>query len=650
MQKTIPFTEFELNTTLLDTIEAMGFEYASDIQELTIDPIIDGEDIFAQAETGSGKTAAFAIPLLEKAHRDDIIEREDEEGGILYVVMSPTRELAQQTHKVFSQLGKDLGVISQCVIGGENIDTQIKLLESNPHVLVATPGRLCDLIKQKKISLSNCLAVVFDEADRLFDMGFKKDIEFILGLCPKDRQLIMVSATTNIDVLNTAYKFHSDPIEIKVNEDSLVVENIDQKLAMVSSEEKMPFLVNELRHYDDAYALIFCNTQIETHRVAEWLKLMGFKANAISGRLSQNKRTSLMKDFRSKKITILVCTDVAARGLDIKDVNLVINYDMPQDAANYVHRVGRTARAGKTGEAISLCAPEDCEFVDSIYKLIECEIPKIRLYNDDFADDVCPRPFIDRRTLKIVDKAYQRNEKGWDSPDSVSKIKDNALSITTAEKVGRSQASSNRVFKIQASSYRKARNAAMKFFNIKYANQLRVESETEGRKRFFLFGKRLVRFEFGVRPTYKKIILPFLIELLKRANLDLYTNFSFDGRNIRISLSGRDEKELTRNKGELLEAIEYITRLHLYNSIDVPRDIKIFFRSKEENKINDNQLIKLVNKMAEQVLSNKKTVRLRPMNAAERRIVHKHIESITELKTTSVGEGRMKRIEISLTQ
>ena len=318
-----------------------GLEKCSPIQELTFIPIWDGKDVFAQAETGSGKTGAFAIPLIQR-----ILSAETPEvlspGKPQYVVLSPTRELAQQTHRVFETFSKELGIVSACIIGGENIDQQKKLLGQGLHILVGTPGRIKDLILQKEIFLSKCQTIVFDEADRLFDMGFKNEIEFILGKAPKERQLVMVSATSNLDVIRTAYKFHSNPEEIRINQDKLLVDNIDHALAMVASDEKFPFLVNYLKKQEDTYAIVFCNTQYQTHMIAEWLQAMGFKASPISGRLPQNKRTKLLSDFREKNVTILVCPDVAARGRDIKNVPLVINYELHNEAASYGHRIGST--------------------------------------------------------------------------------------------------------------------------------------------------------------------------------------------------------------------------------------------------------------------------------------------------------------------
>ena len=310
------FRDFDLNPELIKGLDKAGFTKPSPIQEMTIKPILEGKDIFAQAETGSGKTGSFAIPILEDLAKHRELTPED--GEPLYLVLSPTRELAQQTDKVFKEFGTEMGITTVCLIGGESIQKQKELLSKKPHVLVGTPGRILDLLRQKSTSLSKVKGVVFDEADRLFDMGFQKDVEAIVSKAPKSRQLIMVSATSNQEVLRLAYRLHSDPLELRLNVDDLTVDNIDQKLALIDSKEKMPLLVNILRNHKDTYAIVFCNTQIQTHVVAEWLAQLGFPAKAISGALSQNKRTRLMQEFRDRKVTILVCTDVAARGLDIK--------------------------------------------------------------------------------------------------------------------------------------------------------------------------------------------------------------------------------------------------------------------------------------------------------------------------------------------
>ncbi len=665
MSSNKPFSDFDLNPTLLKTIEEIGYEVASPIQELTIAPILEGQDIFAQAETGSGKTAAFSIPILEKIVRENLVERDKKD--VLYLVLSPTRELAQQTHSVFSEQGEALGISSVCLIGGESIEKQKQLLNKNPHILVATPGRLCDLIRQKEISVKQCRGVVFDEADRLFDMGFKKDIEAVLRLLPSNRQLIMVSATTNMDVLNTAYKFHSQPLELLINQDDLLVDNIDHKIAMISHKEKMPLLVNLLRDQEDNYAIIFCNTQLQTHHVAVWLTLMDFKAKAISGRLSQNKRTELMTDFRSKKTKILVCTDVAARGLDIDDINLVINYDIPQEAVYYVHRIGRTGRAGKAGEAISFCSHEDCEFLDDIYKLIECKIPKMDLYDDDFAKDLCPRPYIDRKTLKMIPQRPTRepSRKPKTSPkrELQSKMTEakppkqdegrkKTMTTTTERKPqtprvpSRSQEQDKPIFTVQAATDEAAMEAALVFFKKKSRSFLQLEKSEKGRKKFFLFGQRLTKYTYALKPSYKQVIIPFLIEIIRLARLKLYAKFSLRKNNIEIFFSGQDEKMLTRNSNELLQAFEHLTRRRIYRAIELPREMRISFKCKGSQE-QARSLIKMIDRIAQEVIETQEPIRVKPLNASDRKLVHQHIEQNSQLRSESIDGGRLKRIEIS---
>jgi ATP-dependent RNA helicase RhlE len=660
MTNKIPFKEFNLNPSLLSSIEKCGFSTASAIQEITIDPILQGKDIFALAETGSGKTAAFAIPIIEHILHDDLVDVED----VHYVVLCPTRELAQQTDKVFKELGQDSGINTVCVIGGEKIDKQKDLLKKGAHVVIATPGRLVDLVKQEAVYIDRCYGVVFDEADRLFDMGFKKDVEFALSKMPDDRQIIMVSATTNRDVLNTAYKFHSQPIELKIGEDSMLVDHIDHKLAMINSNEKMGLLVKTIRDHEDAYALVFCNTKFQTHLVAEWLIAMDFKAKAISGGLAQNKRTKLIKDFRSKKTTILVCTDVAARGLDIKDVNLVINYDLPQDPANYVHRIGRTGRAGADGEAISFCAHEDCEFLDPIIELIGDNIPKVEVKPEDIVKHLAKKPFIDRKTFKVVDretgKPLSQQEKEDRKKPQQKKVQKSKPQQKDERKESRKEDRREEVqiikpakqmdtktFTLQASSQKEAIDAAKTFFKVKHESQLSLQGTKEGRKRFFLFGKRLTEYTYSLRPTYKSVVLPFLINLIKLADLKLYAKFSFDGKKIKVFFSGNDDKILTENNNELLYALEHLTRLHLYNSIGVPSDIRISFKCKG-TKNQEESLLKMVKRSADQVIKTQKPITLKPLNSAERRLVHQHLEKYDGIKTVSIGEGRMKKIEIRL--
>lgn len=652
MDTNITFSELGIGQELNNALQNIGFTNASPIQERTIPIILDGKDINALAETGSGKTGSFAIPLIEKI----LSQKDIEHNGIDYIILSPTRELAQQTHSFIMKLASGLNISSACLIGGESIEKQKEVLESNPYFLVATPGRLCDLTKQKSINLSGVKGIVFDEADRLFDMGFKKDIEFVLKGVPETRQLIMVSATTNMDVLQTAYKFRSHPEEVRLNEDSLLVDNIDHSLAMLSNDEKMPYLVNLLENHKDTYALVFCNTQIQTHVVAEWLNKMGHKAKPISGRLPQSKRTKLMEEFRNKEITILVCTDVAARGLDIKDVNLVVNYDLPQEAANYVHRIGRTGRAGKEGMAISLCAHEDCEFLEGIYKLIDTKIPKLDINDEDFATNLCPKPHIDFKTLKV--KSDQKNERSKDRKkdknhkDNKVETKNYAAKVVTPTKFNpfvQSEANNrdSRFFVKTSSSKEDVIKGALGYFQIKDESLCVTEVIKKGRKKFFFFGERKDTYQVSLFPNYKKILSPFLIEIIKLARLNLYVKVFYKEPTIKIVFSGNDERLLTRNNNELLRSIEQIAKLYLSSKITLDRSIKINVSS-PDSKNQEKDLLSLADKLKSKVIKTGLPVQMKPLNAAERRLVHQHLGDDKKVQTNSIGEGRLKKIEISL--
>jgi superfamily II DNA/RNA helicase len=638
-----------LNENLLASLSSKGFLNASPIQELTIPTILEGKDIFAMAETGSGKTGAFAIPVLEK-----ILRNTDKEVENLYIVLSPTRELAQQTHKVFSEFGAPLGITSTCIIGGGSFDKQKEEIAKKPEVLVATPGRFCDLMRQKVINIKNCNCVIFDEADRLFEMGFKKDIEQVLRAVKKERQLIMVSATTNQEVMQTAYKFHSHPEELKLNEDDLLVENINHEVAMISEEEKMPFLVNILRSRPDAYSIIFCNTQYMTHLVSAWLIQMGFTAEPISGRLAQNKRTRLMDDFRSKKFTTLVCTDVAARGLDIKDVNLVVNYDMPIEAANYVHRIGRTGRAGKSGYAISFCGFDDCEQLEAINEFIDGKIPKADLEDEHFATDVVRKPWMDSKTLQVIDRDKRNKEdreKRNDKKKSERSKKPMDKNKNKTERAPRApRVFKERFFEVTTNSLEAAHKKAMSHFSIDNVELLEVKTLEVGKKKFFFFGSRETKYQIKVIANYKKLLLPMLIGLFKKMDLKVFVRVSFKHPNVRVSFSGKDAGLMVKNKFELQNSIEHICLTFLRNKIAIPSDTKIHFRTErqEDKKKFDKNLVSLAKKTMDQVAKSSEPVLMKSLNPADRRIIHQCVSENPKFASSSVGEGRFKQIEVSL--
>jgi superfamily II DNA/RNA helicase len=669
------FDSFGLDESLVNALKKHGFTHASAIQAETIKPILDGQDIFALAQTGSGKTGAFVIPLVQL-----LIKRADSHG--LYIILSPTRELAQQTNQVFTDLTQGLGIKSVCLIGGEDIDKQIKHMEE-VQVLIATPGRLNDLCKRKKVDLKNCVALVFDEADRLFDMGFKKEIEYVLNLVPKNRQLIMVSATSNYDVLNTAYKHHSQPLEIQLDQANITVQEIDDLLVMLASNEKMPYLVNLLRTHQDTYAVIFCNTQFQTHLVAEWLRLMGLKAKPISGRLVQNKRTSLMQEFRNKEVLILVCTDVAARGLDIDDVDIVINFDLPNEAANYVHRIGRTGRAGKSGKAISFCAFEDCEQLDAIEEYIKRKINKLNVSDDDFAKDLCQKPYIDAKTLKVVDRS-QNNKTSKPLPNRQVKpvakkiVESVKVQEPVQEKEGKPMQEQSyqdkRSFEISTYNKKLADRAAMQYLNISDTELLGYKVVAEGARQFFIFGKRKTTYQYYVKPIYKKLLTPFLEQVFDRMGLDLNFRVSYKDQKVNINIEGEDVSLIKDMRFDLQYAFEQIATIYLSQKIFLSKSVKVFAKihsnilmdkknlkerpetdnrkngslNRSSNGINEQELIALAEKTKKQILDTNKPVMLKSLNPAQRRIIHQHINSDPKFLSSSVGEGKFKRIEVSL--
>lgn len=564
-----------------------GFISSSPIQEHSIPLILEGKDIFAQAETGSGKTGAFAIPVIQK-------QLANEKKG-LCLVLSPTRELAQQTHRTFETFGKSVGINAVNVIGGESIGKQQKLLEAGVNVIVGTPGRINDMARKRHIDLKAVDTVVFDEADRLFDMGFKKDIEYLLKAIPSKRQMIMMSATTNQDVLRTAYKFHSQPEEIKLSEDNLVVEAIDQSLVMLNYKEKFPYLVNLLRVEKPESSFIFCNTQFETHLVGEWLTRMGFKASFISGKLAQNKRTRLIQDFRDKKIEHLVCTDVAARGLDIKNVELVVNYQLPNEADNYVHRVGRTGRAGESGKAVSFCAFEDCENLEGIKEVLGEDIPKIDVEDKDFAQDVVARPRIDGKTLKILDKKPRKEKMEKTMTKKERKVKQTTTRTSAPLPP----------FLVTAQSYDEALNQALGHFKVKDPEMLENKVVKKTGKKFLMFGKEEITYEFTKKTKGKSArkasgekkmnadenakgnqkesrndnrkpaepvdftgvpekMEPFITELFAKMGLDLTFDIEVQDRRMKVDIRGEDIGLVLTNKKQLMFSIETIIRQFLF--------------------------------------------------------------------------------------
>jgi len=343
------FEELNVNPRILANAKAMGFESLTEIQEKSIRKILEGKDVVGQAETGSGKTLAFALPILEKTVPG---------RGIQALVLTPTRELCVQVSDVFAELGKGLNVNVTSVYGGVGIDNQIRKL-SHTEVVVGTPGRILDHLNRRTIDLTRVRSLVLDETDRMLDMGFIDDVEEIIRHVPKKRQTLMFSATL-YDVLNSIVKRHlHEPIFVYAGTHVDKAKLKQVYYDILSPSLKFSLLVHLLKHSTRGPALVFCGTRGESDVVARNLKRLGLNAMAIHGGMSQDKRERSLDALKEESTDILVATDVAARGLDIRNVTHVYNYDVPKTAKDYIHRIGRTARAGDKGEAVTLLVQRD---------------------------------------------------------------------------------------------------------------------------------------------------------------------------------------------------------------------------------------------------------------------------------------------------
>ncbi|MDD1719772.1 MAG: DEAD/DEAH box helicase [Methanoregulaceae archaeon] len=360
MSENFTFKEFSISPKIARAIADMGFEEPTPIQILAIPPILSGKDVTGQAQTGTGKTAAFGIPALER------INTGSRQTQVL--ILSPTRELAIQIAEEISRLAKYMtGITVLPVYGGQPIERQFRALKPGVQIVVGTPGRILDHLRRGTLSLAATKTVVLDEADQMLDMGFIDDIRTILGRTPKDRQTILFSATLPKPILEITKRFQRDPEFIMVPHRELTVPQVEQRYIEVHGRDKLDVLCRVLDQSDPTLALVFCNTKRMVDQLTERLRGRGYAAAALHGDLKQSQRDRVMGQFRKGDIDLLVATDVAARGIDVEEVDLVVNYDVPQDVEYYVHRIGRTARAGRDGRAITFVDPRE------IFKLREIQ-------------------------------------------------------------------------------------------------------------------------------------------------------------------------------------------------------------------------------------------------------------------------------------
>ena len=388
------FAELGLEPRLLTAIETKGYTVPSPIQEQAIPAILAGDDVMAAAQTGTGKTAAFTLPLLQrlsKGHRAQA-------NQVRALVLTPTRELAAQVAESVATYGVDLPLTSAVVFGGVKINPQMMRLRRGADVLVATPGRLLDLYQQKAVKFNQLEVLILDEADRMLDMGFINDLKRILSVLPKDRQNLMFSATFAEQIRDLAKGLMNQPLEINVSPANTTAPTVKQWLCPVDKKQK-PALLQELIVSNKwTQVLVFCRTKHGCNKLAKWLVGGGISADAIHGNKSQGARTRALAQFKAGEVKVLVATDIAARGLDIDQLPQVVNYDLPNIAEDYVHRIGRTGRANQTGAAISLVCADEIEFLESIEHLIQKHIE--RDYIDGFIPVHALPPSRDLRSLK----------------------------------------------------------------------------------------------------------------------------------------------------------------------------------------------------------------------------------------------------------
>lgn len=347
----LTFSDFGLSEQVVRSINNMGFEEATPIQEKAIPICLEGRDLMGQAHTGTGKTAAFGIPLVERL--------EVEQGGIQGIVLTPTRELAVQVAEELNRIGQHKGIRALPVYGGQDIGRQIFALKKRPHIIVATPGRLMDHMRRRTIRLEQVRMVVLDEADEMLNMGFIEDIESILKETPEERQTLLFSATMPGPIQTLARRFLRNPKVVRIEARQVTVPNVEQSYIEVEERQKFDILCRLLDIQSPERTIIFGRTKRRVDELYEALNKRGYSAEGLHGDMTQSRRDQVMRQFKESTIEILVATDVAARGLDISGVTHIYNFDIPQDPESYVHRIGRTGRAGKTGVAITFVTPRE---------------------------------------------------------------------------------------------------------------------------------------------------------------------------------------------------------------------------------------------------------------------------------------------------
>ncbi|TLS77964.1 DEAD/DEAH box helicase [Mariprofundus erugo] len=378
------FDQYYISSDIKKNLARLGFKRPTDIQFKAIPSIQDGEDVLAIAQTGTGKTAAFAIPVIDKIHRYKTSKRS---RGIKCIVMVPTRELALQIGEVFKELAKHTKVMVFTLHGGIEQDAQIIKLQDGVDVLIATPGRMFDLISQGAIRLEKVSTLVLDEADHMLALGFIEDIRYIKKMLRQKHQTLFFSATINDEIRKLAYsQVNSAAIRIQISPEDRISKNVSHAVMFVDMDDKRFFLARFLQDHPEGKVMVFVRTKVRAERVAAAMARAGIEVLSIHGDKDQGERSSAMRSFREGGCRVLVATDISARGIDVADVAYVINYDLPDKPENYVHRVGRTGRGMNKGEAISFCSREERPLLEAIEAFITKPVEVMKVNDEGYAD------------------------------------------------------------------------------------------------------------------------------------------------------------------------------------------------------------------------------------------------------------------------
>jgi ATP-dependent RNA helicase RhlE len=402
------FKDYPISLSIKAQLEVMGFNRPTDIQFRAIKHILKGEDVMAVAQTGTGKTAAFVIPMLNHF----LVKPRGKYAGIRGLILVPTRELANQISKVVAEIALQTHLRVLGLYGGVEQENQIKTLNEGVDVLVTTPGRMFDLISQGFVDVSKLEIFVLDEADLMLDLGFNKDIQDLIRKIPKNRQTLFFTATISKKIKSLAYDVVRDAIRIHVSPQNPVSKNVDHAVASIEMDDKRFFLENILKEYPEKKFIVFARTKVRVERIVAAMARVTVNSEALHGGIEQNDRFAILDRFRSGDNNVLITTDVACRGIDIPDMDYVVNYDLPDNPENYVHRCGRTGRGNKRGQALSFCSKDENLLLDAIESYTGEEVQRFNITADDYKEILSDTELSDYNWKKLI--AENENSEDWD--------------------------------------------------------------------------------------------------------------------------------------------------------------------------------------------------------------------------------------------